>query len=103
MGTSGRGNPASYSDGSKVDKLSCENRHARKGFASLDLERRREISSLGGVAAHVKGTAHEFTTAEARQAGKKGGSVVSRNRAHMAHIGRMGGKARAAKRASNDV
>jgi len=41
--------------------------------------------------AHAKGTAHEFTSAEARAAGRKGGTALSRNRAHMAEIGRKGG------------
>lgn len=56
-------------------------------------ERRREVAARGGKAAHEQGTAHEFTTDEAREAGKKGGQIVSRNRAHMARIGRTGGRA----------
>ena len=56
-------------------------------------ERRREIAARGGRAAHEQGTAHEFTTEEARNAGKKGGQIISRDRAHMAKIGRVGGKA----------
>ena len=48
----------------------------------------------GGQAAHQKGTAHEFDSEEARRAGQKGGEVVSRNRAHMADIGRKGGESR---------
>lgn len=36
-------------------------------------DRRREIARKGGVAAHQKGTAHEFTSDEAREAGRKGG------------------------------
>jgi len=50
------------------------------------------IASKGGKAAHAKGTAHEFTPDEAREAGRKGGMVVSQNREHMAAIGREGGK-----------
>lgn len=46
-----------------------------KGFASMSAERQREIASKGGRAAHAKGTAHEWTTDEARAAGKKGGQV----------------------------
>jgi uncharacterized protein len=67
---------------------------SRRGFASMDRERQREIASKGGRAAHAKGTAHEWTSAEARLAGRKGGEVVSRNREHMAEIGRHGGEAR---------
>ena len=40
-----------------------------RGFASMDPERQREIASEGGKAAHEKGTAHEFTSEEARKAG----------------------------------
>jgi general stress protein YciG len=43
-------------------------------------------------AAHVKGTAHEFNSEEARNAGRKGGETVSRDREHMAEIGRRGGR-----------
>ena len=65
---------------------------SRRGFASMDKEKQREIASKGGKAAHAKGTAHEFTPEEARKAGRKGGEVVSQNREHMATIGREGGK-----------
>jgi hypothetical protein len=40
-----------------------------RGFASMDPARQREIASQGGKAAHEKGTAHEFTSEEARRAG----------------------------------
>jgi uncharacterized protein len=46
-----------------------------RGFASMDRTRQREISSQGGKAAHQKGTAHEFDSNEAREAGRKGGMV----------------------------
>jgi len=58
----------------------------------MDPEKQRTIASKGGKAAHAKGTAHEFTPEEAREAGRKGGMVVSQNREHMAAIGREGGK-----------
>lgn len=44
-----------------------------RGFAAMDPDKRREIQSKGGLAAHAKGTAHQFTTAEAQAAGRKGG------------------------------
>ena len=44
----------------------------RRGFASMSSEKQREIASKGGRAAHVKGTAHEWTPDEARSAGRKG-------------------------------
>lgn len=46
-----------------------------RGFAGMDRDRQREISSQGGKAAHQKGTAHEFDSQEAREAGRKGGMV----------------------------
>jgi general stress protein YciG len=60
----------------------------------MDRERQKEIASKGGRAAHAKGTAHEWSSGEARNAGRKGGEIVSRNRDHMAEIGRHGGEAR---------
>jgi general stress protein YciG len=73
---------------------------SNRGFASMDPQRQREIASKGGRAAHEKGTAHEWTADEARQAGRKGGETVSRDRAHMAAIGREGGGARSARNRS---
>lgn len=64
---------------------------SKRGFAAMSPQKQREIASKGGRAAHQKGTAHEFTPEEARIAGRRGGSIVSRNRAHMAEIGRKGG------------
>lgn len=64
---------------------------SRRGFAAMDADKQREIARKGGRAAHAKGTAHEFTSDEARAAGKRGGQAVSRDRSHMAEIGRRGG------------
>ncbi len=44
-----------------------------RGFASMDRNKQRQIASKGGKAAHLKGTAHEWTSEEAREAGRKGG------------------------------
>ncbi|HEY0492273.1 MAG TPA: KGG domain-containing protein [Candidatus Dormibacteraeota bacterium] len=63
-----------------------------RGFASMSSTKQRAIASEGGRAAHEQGTAHEFTSAEARAAGQKGGRRVSRNRRHMAEIDRKGGE-----------
>ena len=49
-----------------------EPRRPLRGFAAMDPETRRRVSSVGGKAAHEKGTAHEFTSDEAREAGRKG-------------------------------
>jgi len=64
------------------------------GFAAMDPRRLREIAREGGLAAHAEGKAHQFTSEEARRAGKKGGRSVSRDRKYMAEIGRRGGRAR---------
>jgi len=68
----------------------------KRGFGSMDPDRQRQIARQGGKAAHERGSAHEFTSDEARAAGRKGGVAVSQNRAHMAEIGRRGGEARGA-------
>ena len=70
---------------------------SKRGFASMDANKQREIASKGGKAAHAKGTAHEFTSDEARVAGRKGGEAVSRDREHMSTIGREGGHSRGAR------
>jgi len=46
-------------------------RRSPRGFAAMDPQRQREIASLGGRAAHQSGHAHEFTSEEARVAGRK--------------------------------
>jgi uncharacterized protein len=45
----------------------------KRGFASMDRNQVRELARRGGVAAHRAGTAHEFSSDEARAAGRKGG------------------------------
>jgi general stress protein YciG len=47
------------------------NGKSKRGFAVMNPERQREIARLGGIAAHRSGHAHQFTTEEARAAGKK--------------------------------
>ncbi|ELC7363917.1 KGG domain-containing protein [Stenotrophomonas maltophilia] len=69
-------------------------RSSNRGFASMDQDKQRAIAAKGGRAAHASGNAHEFSPAEARVAGRKGGEAISRNRQHMAAIGREGGHAR---------
>lgn len=51
---------------------------SERGFAAMDPKRQREIASEGGKAAHQSGNAHEFTSEEAREAGRKGGKASSR-------------------------
>jgi len=56
----------------------------KRGFASMDPNKQREIASEGGRAAHRSGNAHEFTSQEAREAGhlshKNSGGQQSDNR-----------------------
>ena len=73
---------------------------SKRGFGSMNPDKQREIARKGGRAAHEKGSAHEFSTDEAREAGRKGGERVSSDRARMAEIGRRGGLISAARRAS---
>ncbi len=49
-----------------------------RGFASMDRNKQRQIASKGGKAAHREGTAHEWTSEEARDAGRKGGAASHR-------------------------
>jgi general stress protein YciG len=51
-----------------------------RGFASMDRAKQRDIASKGGKAAHQKGTAHEWTSEEARDAGRKGGIASHQRR-----------------------
>jgi len=51
-----------------------------RGFASMDRSKQKEIASKGGKAAHQKGTAHEWTSEEAREAGRKGGMASHRRK-----------------------
>lgn len=70
----------------------ADNNQRGRGFASMDPEKQRQIAKEGGRAAHLKGTAHQFSPEEAKAAGKKGGEKVSRNREHMSQIGKKGGE-----------
>ena len=65
MASSNQGNKQGSSQGGNSQSSGTRNR----GFASMDPARQREIASQGGKAAHAKGTAHEFTSEEARRAG----------------------------------
>ena len=60
---------------------------SKRGFASMDGDKQRQIASKGGKAAHEKGTAHEFTSEEAREAGRKGGEAGGRERAQSSKAG----------------
>jgi general stress protein YciG len=54
---------------------------SRKGFASMDPEKRRLIAQAGGRKAHAVGTAHKWTSEQAKLAGKKGAAIRTARRA----------------------
>ena len=58
--------------------------NGKRGFASMSKEKQKQIASKGGKAAHEKGTAHQFTPEEAREAGRKGGQASGQTRATQA-------------------
>lgn len=68
--------------------------NSKRGFASMDPQRQREIASQGGRAAHASGNAHEFTSEEAREAGrmshKNDGNQQSGNRGNSQSGGNSG-------------
>jgi uncharacterized protein len=68
-------------DEQKITTLAISTPQKKRGFAALDRQRVRELARRGGVAAHRAGTAHEFTSDEARAAGRKGGLASQANRA----------------------
>lgn len=72
---------------------------SNRGFAAMDEGKQREIASKGGKAAHEKGTAHEFSSQQAAEAGSKGGKAAhAKGTAHefssqeAAAAGRKGGQ-----------
>ena len=65
---------------------------SRRGFASMDPNKQREIASKGGRAAHQKGTAHEWTSEEARSAGRKGGQISRGGRGRLVESGGESGE-----------
>ena len=76
-------------------------RTGNRGFAAMDPEKQKRIASEGGRAAHRQGVAHEWSRDEAREAGRKGGQIVSRDRDHMSAIGRKGGQSSGQRRQRN--
>jgi len=82
MASSNQGNNRGSRQGEAQGNKQSATRN--RGFASMDPQRQREIASEGGRAAHAKGTAHEFTSEEARRAGAmshKNGNRQSATRA----------------------
>jgi uncharacterized protein len=61
--------------GAEIRSTGIVTRKTPRGFAAMDPQAQRAIAAKGGRAAHQKGTAHEFTSEEARIAGRKGGEA----------------------------
>ena len=74
-----------------------------RGFASMDRAKQREIASKGGKAAHQKGTAHEWTSEEARDAGRKGGIASHRRRREAMNAGGNSGQSGAGESGSESM
>ena len=113
MASSNQGGKQGSDQGGKQgsDQGSKQSDTSKRGFASMDPQQQREIASEGGRAAHEKGTAHEFTSEEARRAGsmshgnrqseqsstrssesgKQSGNKQSEERAERAEGGKQGG------------
>lgn len=89
----------SYDDGRED---SSGSKISNRGFAAMDPEKQKRIASEGGRAAHRQGVAHEWSRDEAREAGRKGGQIVSQNRDHMSEIGRKGGQSSGQRRQKNN-
>ena len=63
----------------------------KRGFALLAPEDLQELARQGGRTSQANGTANRWTSETAREAGRMGGSTISRDREHMRAIGRKGG------------
>lgn len=66
----------------------------RRGFANMERDKLRKWASYGGMVAQANGLAHRFNAETARQAGRKGGLSIARDRSYMADLGRRGGIAK---------
>lgn len=86
------GRPREDSTETESDEGQEARRTANRGFAAMDPDKQKRIASEGGRAAHKQGVAHEWSKDEAREAGRKGGKIVSQDRSHMSEIGRKGGQ-----------
>ena len=72
----GSGGMSGRNDGGGEFRSTSNIRKTPRGFAAMDPQAQRAIAAKGGRAAHQKGTAHEFTSEEARVAGRKGGETA---------------------------
>src|SRR4051812_42905315 len=75
---------------------------SNRGFASMDPERQREIAAEGGRAAHASGNAHEFTSEEAREAGKMSHGGGNQQSGSDSGSSRSGGQSGSSKQSGSD-
>lgn len=73
MTSSNHGNQGGNQASKGSDQGGKQSGKSERGFAAMDPDRQRKIASEGGKAAHQSGNAHEFSSEEAREAGRKGG------------------------------
>ncbi len=69
---------SAVTEAAEEDSTDKPRKKARRGFAAMSPEKQAAIASLGGKAAHARGTAHEFSPEEGREAGRKGGQAAQR-------------------------
>lgn len=86
--------PKNGGEGQAVEPASGASGDKPRGFAAMAPATHKAICSKGGRAAHKLGVAHEFSSAEASAAGRRGGKKIASVPGHMAEIGRRGAKAR---------
>lgn len=72
MGTGEAGKPGDVTPALKKSRAKGKP-GSRRGFAGWTPEKQAEVARKGGIAAHANGKGHEFSAAEAREAGRKGG------------------------------
>ena len=82
--------PEEKAPASEQSPESSRTRRRPRGFAAMDRKLVSEIARKGGKAAHSAGTAHEFTTEEARVAGRKGGRATHAKRRARTETGAAG-------------
>lgn len=79
---------------------------SKRGFASMDAQKQREIASKGGRAAHAQGSAHEFTSEEASRAGRRAhesGNAHEFSSEEARAAGRKGGQSSRSRRAAQQA
>ena len=87
--------PMTTTEGQAPEAASDEKPKLRRGFALIPKETLRQWASLGGKISQQEENAHRFTSETAREAGKRGGEAIAKDREYMRELGRRGGNAKA--------